>query len=182
MEYYQIKQREDLRRVPKLLNVFGTVDKRDLIPERMQRVPEVLFYKTEAPEHAQYPDIIDRDLFLITPALMQAFKIYEPDLPYILTVLSDMKHEDYTNYHMPVFEEVECLSEQTEYNMDKSVIKKLVLDEGKTGGRALFRIKHGIQPIIVARLDAAESILRRDFIGIALERLLVEQKRTEGAK
>ncbi|MNM87696.1 hypothetical protein D3C81_998850 [compost metagenome] len=54
------------------------------------------------------------------------------------------------------------------------MIKKLVLQRDKIGPRRIFRVKESERPLIIIRLDVAESILRRDLVGIRLKRVLME--------
>ena len=49
-----------------------------------------------------------------------------------------------------------------------------MLDEKKIKNKKIFKIKESDKTLIVVRLDAAESILRRNYDGIYLERLNVE--------
>lgn len=50
-----------------------------------------------------------------------------------------------------------------------------MLDEKKIKNKKIFKIKESDKTLIVVRLDTAESLLRRDFKGIALERLEAEK-------
>ena len=75
---------------------------------------------------------------------------------------------------MPIFEKIEALSEESEFNLDRTVVKKIVLDKDKINGIKIFQIKESSKTLIVIRLDVAESLLRRHFRGIKLERLEVK--------
>jgi hypothetical protein len=48
------------------------------------------------------------------------------------------------------------------------------LENKKIQGKRIFKIKESVKPLIVVRLDVAESLLRRRFKGICLEQLEVE--------
>ena len=65
------------------------------------------------------------------------------------------------------------MHEKSEYNLDKSVIKKGVIDYGKTEGKAIFRLKGFGHYYMVGRLDLVESILKRKVRGIGLKELEV---------
>ena len=58
--------------------------------------------------------------------------------------------------------------------MNKTVVEKIVLDKSKINGQKIFRIKESEKPLIVVSLDVAESLLRRRFKGISLERLEID--------
>lgn len=55
--------------------------------------------------------------------------------------------------------------------MNISVIKKGVIDYGKTEGKAVFRLKGFDHYYMVGRLDLVESILKRDVRGVGLKEL-----------
>ena len=75
---------------------------------------------------------------------------------------------------MPIFQEIECLSENAEFNLNKTLVKRIILDNKKINGKKIFKIKESSKTLIVVRLDVAESLLRREFSGICLERLEIE--------
>lgn len=75
---------------------------------------------------------------------------------------------------MPIFQEIECLSERAELNLNRTVVKKIILDKEKINGKKIFKIKESEKTLIVVRLDVAESLLRREFRGMCLKRLEVD--------
>lgn len=75
---------------------------------------------------------------------------------------------------MPIFEEIEALSEKSEWNLNKTVVKKIILDKEKIKDKKIFKIKESEKTLIVVRLDVAESLLRREFKGMCLKRLEVD--------
>ena len=87
--------------------------------------------------------------------------------------LIDKVHNKQVNYYLPIVEELEVLSEATEFNLNKTVVRKLILDEEKMKqlSKKIFKIKESSKPLIIVRLDIAESLLRRNFKGIKLERV-----------
>lgn len=74
---------------------------------------------------------------------------------------------------MLIFEEVECLSENVELNLNKMVVKKIILDKEKIKGKKIFKIKESLKSLVIVRLDVVESLFRREFKGMCLERLEV---------
>jgi len=99
---------------------------------------------------------------------------YDRNIVFKTLVLIDSLHDRQENYSLPIFEEIECLSDKAELNLNKTVVKKIVLNKEKIKDKKIFKIKESSKPLIVIRLDVAESLLRRDFRGIKLERLQVE--------
>lgn len=53
---------------------------------------------------------------------------------------------------------------------DNGMLKKLVLDESRTGGLNVFRVRGLLEYKVMVSLPLAESILRRRFYGIELRK------------
>ena len=77
-------------------------------------------------------------------------------------------------YFLPVLDELDCMSDKTQYNSVGNRIIRLVLDKEKIGEKAVFKIKGYASNDIVGRLDFVESILRRNVRGIRLAEVEVE--------
>jgi hypothetical protein len=70
---------------------------------------------------------------------------------------------------------VDCLSEKSSLMPDKRSVKHLVLSQRALGRQAIFKVQHNDEDIIIARLDAAESILRRKPSGIKMYRVELDK-------
>lgn len=73
---------------------------------------------------------------------------------------------------------VECLSPKAEFNKDDT-LERLVIDETKIGFTKIFKVDGILENFIMISLDLAESILRRDFTGIKLERVEKDLRKDE---
>lgn len=176
MDYFLLKQDERYTDVPLLLDVYKKIDTRDIHPTRAYKIADPLIFHVKAGEESSYLDIMDRQLLLLSDKLKRVVEAYEPDTLFKLVVLIDLSRHRQNNYYLPILEEVEAVSPRSEFNLDKSVIKRLVLLEEKLRGKKIVRLKESEKPLIVVRLDVAESILRRDLTGIRLERVPVEER------
>lgn len=174
MDYFLLKQDERYSNVPLLLDVMSKIDKRNINVLNAHKIEDTIIFYVKANEETSYLDILHRQLYLVSDKLKKLLEKYDSNIIFKAMPLIDLEHEIQENYFLPIFEEVEALSENCEFNLDKSVIKKLILDEKKIKEKKIFKIKHSEQTLIVVRLDVAESILRRDFTGIKLEKLSIE--------
>ena len=77
-------------------------------------------------------------------------------------------------YFIPIFDELECLHEDSEFNMDRSKIKKIVLSRKAIGESSIFRIADYEKPYVIGNLDIVESILRRNCVGLQLTELEIK--------
>ena len=66
--------------------------------------------------------------------------------------------------------------------MNRTIVKKIILKKEKIKEKKIFKIKESSKTLIVIRLDVAESLLRRNFKGICLERLELEDWLRENYK
>lgn len=174
MDYFLLKQDEWYTDTPILYDVMKKVDIRDINRIDEHRIPDTLIFYVKAKADSSFTDILDGQLYLISERLKSIIEKYDADAVFKFLPLIDMENKKQENYFLPILEDVEALSPNSVFNVNKTVIKKIVLDGKKIDGKRIFRVKESIKPLVVVRLDAAESILRRNFKGIKLERLFVE--------
>lgn len=105
---------------------------------------------------------------LLSTTLKDVFISYVPGLPCSCVLLSDQKERQQHTYWVFEVECLDCLADGTEYYPD-GTWKKMVLDEKRIGAKAIFRVNGTVQKPIMIRRDVAESILRRNMLGIKLE-------------
>ena len=78
-------------------------------------------------------------------------------------------------YKRQVYPQYPCLSEETVFNNDYSVIQELILDKEKIKYvPPVFEVAEVEKDYLICRLDFIESILRRGAKGIKLAELKVE--------
>ncbi|AQS10947.1 hypothetical protein CLOBY_30960 [Clostridium saccharobutylicum] len=173
MDYFLLKQDEEYTNVPRLMDVFNTVDVRNINLLKAHKIDDVVIFNVKCDDETEFLDILDRNLFLISKEMKKIIEKYDSEILFKTTPLIDLPHERQENYYMPIFEEVECLSENAELNLNKTVVKKIILDKEKIKGKKIFKIKESSKSLVIVRLDVAESLLRREFKGMCLERLEV---------
>ena len=102
-------------------------------------------------------------------ALREVFDIYQPDLMYRYFCLLDYTNGAVNFYHAPNLELVDCLDKKrSEYNLDTSVIERLVIHIDKLQNRHILRVSGVKATAVVVSLMVAESILRRKIQGVRL--------------
>lgn len=174
MDYFLLKQDERCPDTPVLLHMRSQIDLRNIHRTRAHLIADAMVFHVRDEEQGSYPDILDRQVFLVSERLKRVIEMYEPDTLFKLFALTSMEYRQQHNYYLPIFEEVDALSPHCEYHQDQTTLKRLILRAEPLQGKKVFRIQYGGKPLIVARLDAAESLLRRDFAGIRMERVQVE--------
>lgn len=130
-----------------------------------------IYVKDDDNKSIEYPDIIERPLFLVSEALKKVVKIYNKDLEVHAVVLTGARdtnsQEIYWHLKPPIINH--CLSDKSEYA--REILKKPVINRAKTENLNFFRITNLLQTLYIVRLDLAESIIRRGLVGFKLEGL-----------
>ncbi|WP_252238054.1 hypothetical protein [Clostridium sp. VAP51] len=174
MDYFLLKQDEEYTNAPMLMDVFKNIDVRNINLLNAHKIDDIVILNVKCNDETEFLDILDRNLFLISKEMKKIIKKYDSEILFKTIPLIDLPHERQENYYMPIFEEVECLSEKSELNLNKTVVKKIILDKEKIRNKKIFKIKESLKTLVVIRLDVAESLLRREFKGMCLERLEID--------
>jgi hypothetical protein len=169
VDYFELKQDERYANVPRLEDVFKKIGPNKINRKNAHKFEDTIIFHVDADSESMFLDILDRQLYLISEKLKKILEKYVPNTEFKIIPLIDLKQERQENYYMPIFEEVEALSESCEFNRDRSVIKKLVLKGEKIKDKKIFSISGTEKTTVIVRLDVAESVLRRDFTGIELK-------------
>ncbi|WP_374020735.1 hypothetical protein ABU162_14820 [Paenibacillus thiaminolyticus] len=174
MDYFWLKQDDRHTDVPVLEQVRSKVDRRDIRWGSAHKIPDpIVFYVTAGPE-SEFLDVMDRQLYLVSEELKRLLAIYEPDAWFIFTPLLDLKGQRQKRYFLPILPEDMVLSPNSEWSPDKRFVNKPVLWGEKLQGKKIVRVQESDAPLVAVRLDVAESILRRGFTGVRLEKAIVE--------
>lgn len=123
-------------------------------------------------ENTVYPDFIQAPVLLISDELHKIFKMYENTVIYKLVFFTNLKMKLQKVYRLVFPELVEALSDETTYQKN-GWVDKIVLDKNKIGDYKVFQIKAGVDYYLVISLEVAESILKRNFMGIQFEKVEV---------
>ncbi len=173
MDYFLLKQDERYANTPRLIDVFNKMDVRNINLLKAHKIEDIIVFKVKVDEKSEFLDIMDNQLFLISKPMKEIIEKYDSSILFKTLALIDQLHNIQKNYYLPIVEELDALSDAAELNLNKTVVKKLILNKEKIQGRKIFKIKESSKPLIVVRLDVAESLLRRNFKGIKLERVEV---------
>lgn len=174
MEYFRIKQDPESLESIIIPDVINQIHWRYVTPENAHKIKEITVFPLSGGDNPKFIDLLDRQLFLLSSQIKDTFDLYVPKLKYKTVILvNDAKKLQHT-YHLPIFVPVDCLSEKSTMASSNKAIKHLVVEQAAIGRAAIFKVKHDYENIIIARLDAAESILRRHMTGIKMYRVDLE--------
>ena len=172
MDYFLLKQDARYTNTPKIIDFFQNINSRDLTPLRADNIPDNNSFFVKSSKNNQFIDIIDTPIFLVCEKMRNILAKYNRNIIFKRAALIDHENMKQKIYNIPIWEEINALHEDSESKFN--VVKKIVLDKEKIKNHKIFRIKESDKTLVVIRLDVAESLLRREFEGIYLERLDVK--------
>lgn len=158
-------------KLPVIKDLHKNIDARDLHKNSYYKIPKRMLLKIMGDPDTQYTDIIVQPMFLISERIKNVLEKYEPNLNYKEIILLDQQYGRAEKYFLPTIEGIDCLEEESEFNLDHSILNKIVIDSNKTEDKCIFAISGVKNRHIIVRLDFVESILRRNGKGFRLKEI-----------
>lgn len=147
--------------------------------------PRHIFYKEDAGQVNDHtmlplakkrgetiPDFIQSPVHMISDTVKQVFDMYEDDMVFRTIVIADLEAKSMMKYHHLLLERLDMFSDQTEF-YSNGTVKRLVLDREKIGEHKVFMLNDERFSYPFISLEAAESLLRRQVIGIVMKEVEV---------
>lgn len=179
MSYFILSQDNRLLDAVEPTGLTELITKEMLTEEKVHLLDElVLQVPIQRREHVTYVDFIQRPIPLLSDHLKQLVVKYVPKMLCKAVVLADREQMRQDLYWVFVPPRVNCLSDRAEFNQDNT-IKRLIVDQNKIGGRTFFQIDGIREEHLVVNVGLAESILRRDFTGLQLQKVELEAHRED---
>ncbi len=173
MKFFSLEA-DEKNKNPFNINKNRALDIRLLQQGNIKRMSMWNIVEMEFPMEGFFPDLICSPCIMLSEMLVKTVVMYHPEIPYKAIKLWDRKSGANATYYLPILDELECMSDQTEFNSVGNRVVRLVLDRRKIGSKAVFRIKGFDRNCIIGRLDFVESILRRGAGGIRLTEIDID--------
>ena len=173
MKYFLIETGEG-NRIPYNINKNRAIDIKFLTKEGIRKFPRWNIMEMEFPMEGFFPDLLCSPCIMVSRCFMETALMYHASIPYIGVKLWDRKSSTNATYFLPIFEEIECLSDKCQYNSIGNRLPELVFEEDRIRAYSAFRIKDFERNCIVGRLDFVESLLRRGIQGIKLTEVKID--------
>lgn len=148
--------------------------------------PRHIFYKEDAQDLEESsmmyltkdsgeaaPDFIQSPVYLVSDKVKKVLDLYEDDMVFKTVTVADKERETIRVYHHLLLERLDVFSTRTEFYSNGSV-KQLVLDPEKIGAHKVFLLNDKRFPNPLLSLEAVESLLRRNVMGIVFKEVEVE--------
>ncbi|MCH5264095.1 MAG: hypothetical protein J1F42_14395 [Lachnospiraceae bacterium] len=177
MKYYMLEQDKSYANLPQLQNWYQNIDERDVHMGRYSRLPKKTMLYIRPDKNVLFPDILLYPFLMVGEKVKERLLKYEPNMQFCVVFLVDKENKGFQYYSVPFIKEIDCISDRSEFNRDRSVVHRLVLDGKKIPKeRPLFLLQGLNTRCVVARMDFVESILRKEIYGIQLVEAQVENR------
>ncbi len=172
MKYFLIEM-DEKNKIPYNINKNHIIDVRMLIREDFDRLPMWNIVEMDFPREGFFPDMICSPFLLLSEIYLKTVMMYQIDVLFKGIKLWNKESGINATYMLTILDELECMSDKTQFNSVGNRILKLVLDKEKVASKAVFRFKECDKNGIIGRMDFVESILRREVKGIKLTEITV---------
>jgi len=170
MKYFLIET-DEKNKIPYGINKNRAIDTRLLTGESFSRLPVWNVVGMNFPTEGFFPDLICSPFLLLSDVFLETVMMYQPKTLHRGVKLWDRSSGVNETYFLTVLDELDCMSDKTQFNSVGNRILRLVLDMDKIGENVVFKVKGFASGGIVGRLDFVESILRRNVRGIRLSEI-----------
>lgn len=161
MEYFMMEQDKRLMRLPRIRIPDGFSDRE----KRRDKNTPFILYVENLGLSCQYSDYLLRPFPMIGERIQSVMEKYQKDISFSRFILMDKEAGIQHHYYGIIAPEIDCTSDVEPDSGSLGDKAEPVIDMDKTGGTAIFRTKQ-FKDALFVRLDAAESILRREPEGI----------------
>ena len=175
MKYYLLNWEETGNPVPRIRNWMERLDYRAVQKRELEKLPERTILFLEENPDTLFSDVVELPFLLVSKMFWDVSKMYDVPVRGKEMVLLDGANGFAEIYYMPVYPRYDCLSKETIFNNDHSMIRELMLDKNKIKYvPPVFEVAEVEKDYLICRLDLIESVLRRGAKGIKLTELQAE--------
>lgn len=178
MKYYLIQRDPNYPNAADVINWYGVIDKRKITLEDYWRLEEMKTFFVSDGMFTVFTDVLTYPFLMFTKKSRQVLYFYDRTIPFKQVILIDRENHRSKIYNLPILEKIDCLAEGTVFNLDKSMVKKCVIDPEKTQDKCIFWLAGVFDTHTVIRCDLAESLLSRNVKGLGLIPIDMIEKRS----
>lgn len=171
MEYFLITQDQEYNNPPIINGLFNIMNGKHKQHSDYNRLDSNTLLTLKKQFVVEYSDWIDRQILLISEKTKKVIEFYMPYMQFKNIVLHDNEKMNNKLYYIPSLKSINCLSEDSTWNFDKSGLKNIILEHSKVPNIPIFQIADVRDRYIICRLDLVESLLRRNVEGIKFSKI-----------
>jgi len=154
---------------PRLTGWHGVLDKRTLKQENRAPIPKYTTFPIADDLQMIFTDLILHPCLMVSKKVRQVIHLYDPALRFEPLVLYHSESKRTQTYYLPQLEELDVITPNSRFNRDRSLLIQAEVDGNQARGKVIFQVANVNQTCILIHLDLAESLLRRQTLGIGLK-------------
>lgn len=117
-----------------------------------------------------FTDIICFPCFMVSKVIRDTIWLYDSSIFFYHIILLSKEQKRSETYYIPVLDKVNCISEKSVDDLkNKCDINNISIVKEKIQEKAIFRAERDKNSYIFISMDLANSILRRETVGIGLK-------------
>lgn len=170
-KYFKLHDTPELKYAPRIKNLFGKLDIRDIQLKTYPKLPERLVLFVEPSEKNIFTDIILSPFLLVSPSVLDVVKMYKDVCFYREVILIDQLQRKSQLYFLPVFDETSVLRiVEKEYENGRCISKPPEqYRERAAVSKNIFCVVDSLKRHTVISIEMAESLIRRGIFGLGLK-------------
>ena len=172
MKYFKITDTSELKYAPQLINWYGKFDVRDIRLKSYPKLPKKEIFLISPSEKTIFTDFILFPFLLVSQKVIDVIKMYRELCFYREIILLDQVNGQSAIYYLPVFNENNQLRIiEKVYDNGESRQGTIVFEEKVEINKNIFWSRDSLKRHTIISLDLAESLLRRNVIGLGIEEI-----------
>lgn len=170
MRYYILRQSKQLYKPLQVYGLDTSYYKHNMNEADFERLPEYLVSYFKNSKDTEIPEIITQPTLMVSADIKKLLLLYDDSIPFKgVQVFSDNLEERFAkSYWTFLPKTVDCLHEDCQM-LPNGEFQTLILDKTKIPAQDIFKVGNITSNLIILSLPVAESILRRNWFGVALE-------------
>lgn len=168
MKYFLLHSDPYFTDVPEILDWSGKVDPRNICPGQSYRIKNRQIFEIRPNPNLVFIDVLSSPFLLVSKTCMDAIRLYEPWIKAKQMILLDTSTPQRKTYYLPILQSIHCLADGSEWNLDKSVLRKGILNLSQIKDASIFQLADLKSRYTVIRMDVLESILKRGVRGVGI--------------
>jgi len=163
VDYFVLNQDERIPYAVQVIYPNSVSQRQDILCGNFSAIKKSTVIKVSPSKFNYYPSILCGQLFLVKKgSVKEAIELYAPDVISNTIYLIDSQNKTMEIYYLPHLPVLDCYSDSSKANLDKSVIHELVLRKDVVPNNIdIFRVGNINTNLVVVSLRLSESILRR---------------------
>lgn len=168
MSYFILEEHKSYH-PPRIRNWYGKIETNPLKRKGKYLTKKYTTYPIESHLQTAFFDILLHPCLMVSQKAKEIIDMYDPTLKYEQLLLYDPQNRKTQAYYLPKLPHLDVLTENTQFNFDKSEIIHAEISRQKTHQKALFQVAKLDFDCILIHLDLIESLLRQDVICMGLK-------------